>query len=237
MGENSLRDSLWTPHIFIANERSSTILGTSEKDVLTSVAPDGTIILSQRIQATLHCWMNLQKFPFDEQKCKTVFESCEYFCGRSREKWLFALKKCPIFGNSRKSIFSWKNWSFIRQIEHFRGQFLLRTVKLIVYWTEIFLGMYNTSEFELHWEERSPITLAPELHLTEYVLLNMWTNETVINADLSDLRHGAFGTYYSFIHTLRNWSPFFFARIKPTMNIPNTLHSPCYHQNYIRYFS
>lgn len=102
MGENSLRDSLWTPHIFIANERSSTILGTSEKDVLTSVAPDGTIILSQRIQATLHCWMNLQKFPFDEQKCKTVFESCEYFCGRSREKWLFALKKCPIFGNFEK---------------------------------------------------------------------------------------------------------------------------------------
>lgn len=77
MGENSLRDLLWTPHIFIANERSSTILGTSEKDVLTSVSPDGTIILSQRIQATLHCWMNLQKFPFDEQKCKTVFESCK----------------------------------------------------------------------------------------------------------------------------------------------------------------
>lgn len=54
-------------------------------------------------------------------------------------------------------------------------------------------GMYNTSEFELFWEERSPITLAPELHLTEYVLLNMWTNKTTINADLSDLRHGAFG--------------------------------------------
>lgn len=53
--------------------------------------------------------------------------------------------------------------------------------------------MYNTSELELHWESKSPITLAPELHLTEYVLLNMWTNETTINADLSDLRHGAFG--------------------------------------------
>lgn len=75
-------------------------------------------------------------------------------------------------------------------------------MKLIAYWMQIFLGMYNTSEFELHWEERSPITLAPELHLTEYVLLNMWTNETVINADLSDLRHGAFGKYGSFIHIL-----------------------------------
>lgn len=55
--------------------------------------------------------------------------------------------------------------------------------------------MFNTSELELHWEPKSPVTLAPELHLTEYVLLNMWTNETIINADLKDLRHGAFGKF------------------------------------------
>lgn len=78
MGENPLRDSLWTPHIFLANERASSILGTSEKDVLVSVSPDGTVIISTRIQATLHCWMNLQKFPFDEQKCQTIFESCKF---------------------------------------------------------------------------------------------------------------------------------------------------------------
>lgn len=78
MGQSTLRDSLWTPHIFLANERASSVLGTAEKDVLTSVSPDGTVIVSTRIQATLHCWMNLQKFPFDEQKCSTVFESCKY---------------------------------------------------------------------------------------------------------------------------------------------------------------
>lgn len=57
--------------------------------------------------------------------------------------------------------------------------------------------MYNTSELVLHWEERSPITVAPELHLTEYVLVRQWTNESTINADLSDLRHGAFAGNYS----------------------------------------
>lgn len=99
LGQSLLRDSLWTPHIFFANERDSSVLGTPEKDVLTSVSPDGmvqfnkacfnfillltvnvhlgTVIISTRIQATLHCWMNLQKYPFDEQKCKTVMESCE----------------------------------------------------------------------------------------------------------------------------------------------------------------
>lgn len=78
MGEQSLRDALWVPHIFLANERTSSILGTAEKDILTSISPDGTVIISTRIQATLHCWMNLQKFPFDEQTCATIFESCKY---------------------------------------------------------------------------------------------------------------------------------------------------------------
>lgn len=55
--------------------------------------------------------------------------------------------------------------------------------------------MYNITELQLHWENKSPVTLAPELHLTEYVLANMWTNETIVNADLSDLRHGAFGMF------------------------------------------
>lgn len=132
MGETKLKDALWVPHVFLSNERSSSILGTSEKDILTSVSPDGTVIISYRIQATLYCWMNLQKFPFDDQHCSTILES----------------------------------W------------------------------MYTTSELLLHWESRSPVTLAPELHLTEYVLMSMHTNETVINADLSDLRHGAFGNFF-----------------------------------------
>lgn len=148
MGEQDLKEAIWVPHVFFANERSSNILGTSEKDILTSVSPDGTIILSYRIQATLHCWMNLQKFPFDEQHCSTVLESCKFF--------LF-----KIFFSS--------------------------------YFEIIYLGMYNSSELMLRWESKSPVTLAPELHLTEYVLNDMFTNETIINADLSDLRHGAFG--------------------------------------------
>ncbi|KAH8411216.1 hypothetical protein KR215_000534, partial [Drosophila sulfurigaster] len=133
LGEQQLRDSLWMPHIFLANERDSSILGTSEKDILTSISPDGTVIVSTRIKATLYCWLNLKKFPFDEQHCSTVLES----------------------------------W------------------------------MYNTSELVLHWEQKRPITYDPELHLTEFLLKQSWSNETVINADLSDLRHGAFAGNYS----------------------------------------
>lgn len=77
MGEASLRDSIWVPHVFLSNERASEIMGTAEKDILTSISPDGTVIVSTRIQAQLYCWMNLRKFPFDEQSCKTTLESCK----------------------------------------------------------------------------------------------------------------------------------------------------------------
>lgn len=100
---------------------------------MTSISPDGTVIISTRIQATLYCAMDLRKFPFDQQQCKTVLES----------------------------------W------------------------------MYNGSEVKLHWENKSPVTMGPDQHLTEYVLSNIFTNETMINADLSDLRHGAFAGNYS----------------------------------------
>ncbi|KAH8327493.1 hypothetical protein KR067_002215, partial [Drosophila pandora] len=130
LGEQQLRDTLWMPHIFLANERDSSM---AEKDILTSISPDGTVIVSNRIKATLYCWLNLKKFPFDEQHCSTVLES----------------------------------W------------------------------MYNTSELVLHWEQKRPITFDSGLHLTEFVLQKSWYNETVINADLSDLRHGAFAGNYS----------------------------------------
>ncbi|XP_030380971.1 glycine receptor subunit alpha-4 [Scaptodrosophila lebanonensis] len=133
LGEQQLRDSLWMPHIFLANERDSSILGTTEKDILTSISPDGTVIVSSRIKATLYCWLNLKKFPFDEQYCATQLES----------------------------------W------------------------------MYNTSEMVLHWEQKRPITYDPALHLTEFLVQHSWSNETTINADLSDLRHGAFAGNYS----------------------------------------
>lgn len=67
----------------------------------------------------------------------------------------------------------------------------------------IISGMYNITELQLHWESKSPVTIAPELHLTEYILASYWTNETVVNADLSDLRHGAFGNIKQCI--IINW--------------------------------
>lgn len=75
-------------------------MGTSERDILTSISPDGTVIVSKRIQATLFCWMNLRKFPFDEQFCSSEFESCK-LCQlvkllSSKHLFLFMFQGCII---------------------------------------------------------------------------------------------------------------------------------------------
>lgn len=77
LGQKHLSERLWLPHIFFANERESSILGTDEKDVLTSISRDGNVIISTRLQASLYCWMNFKKFPFDQQYCSTMLESCK----------------------------------------------------------------------------------------------------------------------------------------------------------------
>jgi hypothetical protein len=91
------------------------------------------IIVSKRIQATLFCKMDLRKFPFDKQQCKTVLES----------------------------------W------------------------------MYNSTEIVLHWETDSPLTMGPNQHLTEYELIGFFTNESMVNADLVNFRHGDIAGNYS----------------------------------------
>ncbi|KAH8381338.1 hypothetical protein KR093_002828, partial [Drosophila rubida] len=87
VGESALREKLWVPHIFLSNEQSSNILGTDEKDLLTSIYPDGTVLISFRVQATLYCWMNFQKFPFDQQNCTTILESWMYNTSMLQLHW------------------------------------------------------------------------------------------------------------------------------------------------------
>ncbi|XP_013199982.1 pH-sensitive chloride channel 2 isoform X1 [Amyelois transitella] len=142
IGENDLRDRIWVPHLYMSNEQSSSLMGTDSKDVLISVAPDGEVVFSRRMQAVLYCWMNLQKFPFDEQTCSMNLES-------------------------------WK---------------------------------YNASILRLMWEKDiPPVRLSPELHLTEYSLIDFWTNESVVRGDIASMRliGGRSGNYSALKFTFK----------------------------------
>ncbi|CRL01010.1 CLUMA_CG014242, isoform A [Clunio marinus] len=87
LGEDDLRKQLWMPHIFIANEKESGILGTYDKDILTSITPHGIVTIYTRIQASIFCSMDLRKFPFDKQHCKTVLESWKYNTSEMMLRW------------------------------------------------------------------------------------------------------------------------------------------------------
>lgn len=79
LGEVLLRDKIWTPHIAIFNDKDSSIMGLDGKDIFVSINPKGEVIYSFRMTTTIYCWMDLKKFPFDEQTCSLNMLSCEFY--------------------------------------------------------------------------------------------------------------------------------------------------------------
>ncbi|EZA55080.1 Transducin beta-like protein [Ooceraea biroi] len=66
---------IWTPTVYVANQRTSAVMGNNVKDLLISISPHGMVILNTRLEATLNCGLRLEKFPFDVQECPLIFES------------------------------------------------------------------------------------------------------------------------------------------------------------------
>lgn len=54
-------------------------------------------------------------------------------------------------------------------------------------------GTHNSSDLNLFWESDSPVTVNRDLHLTEYRLVNMWSNFSVANYSLTADVNTAFG--------------------------------------------
>ncbi|XP_023029292.2 pH-sensitive chloride channel 2 isoform X1 [Leptinotarsa decemlineata] len=87
LGGESLRDRIWVPHIIIDNERESNVMGLDGKDVSVQISPNGDVIYSYRMSTTFYCWMNLQKFPFDNQICELKWVSWDYNVTNLILKW------------------------------------------------------------------------------------------------------------------------------------------------------
>lgn len=77
VGEEPLRKKLWIPHIVLQNEKETEIMGLEGKDMYVAILPNGEVIFNYRMTATIYCWMDLKKFPFDTQTCEIHLKSCK----------------------------------------------------------------------------------------------------------------------------------------------------------------
>nr|KAF6294288.1 gamma-aminobutyric acid type A receptor subunit delta [Pipistrellus kuhlii] len=68
-------DRLWLPDTFIVNAKSAWFHDVTVENKLIRLQPDGVILYSIRITATVACDMDLAKYPMDEQECTLHLES------------------------------------------------------------------------------------------------------------------------------------------------------------------
>lgn len=47
-GSQAAYDLIWTPSVYVANERSSVLMSNSVKDLLISIDPSGMVVLNTR---------------------------------------------------------------------------------------------------------------------------------------------------------------------------------------------
>lgn len=103
VGEEPLRKKLWIPHIVLQNEKETEIMGLEGKDMYVAILPDGEVIFNYRMTATIYCWMDLKKFPFDTQTCEIHLKSCKFSsinCMYKIYKYLFRDVQCLSFETS-----------------------------------------------------------------------------------------------------------------------------------------
>ncbi|KAF5280509.1 hypothetical protein FQA39_LY18031 [Lamprigera yunnana] len=87
LGEEVLKNKIWIPHIVLTNEKENFIMGLEGNDQFVSISPEGEVMYSYRMTATIYCWMDLKKFPFDEQECHLLFRSWTYNASKLLLKW------------------------------------------------------------------------------------------------------------------------------------------------------
>ena len=76
-GEDWITAHIWTPNIFIENERESSLKQTTRDSSFVRISPLGEVVFHYRVRTLLVCDMDLQRFPHDTQNCTMRLESCE----------------------------------------------------------------------------------------------------------------------------------------------------------------
>lgn len=77
LGDESLKEQIWTPNVLMIDTNDTSIIQVDVKDIKVSIDKTGQVVYSYKSVAKFYCWMKLQKFPFDSQKCSVTFTECK----------------------------------------------------------------------------------------------------------------------------------------------------------------
>ncbi|XP_077984867.1 gamma-aminobutyric acid receptor subunit beta-like [Glandiceps talaboti] len=69
---------LWLPDTYFVNEKKSYFHTITTHNSLIRISPSGKVLYSTRLTIVASCPMNLQYFPFDQQRCSLILESYAY---------------------------------------------------------------------------------------------------------------------------------------------------------------
>ena len=77
-GEDWITENIWTPNIFIENERESSLMQTTRDSSFVRISSSGEVNFHYRVRTLLVCDMQLARFPHDTQNCTMRLESCKF---------------------------------------------------------------------------------------------------------------------------------------------------------------
>ncbi|KAL4235134.1 Glycine receptor subunit alpha-3 [Mactra antiquata] len=85
--DSKFMDKVWVPDLFLANEKAAHFHIVTVPNKLMHIYPDGKILYSVRVTATLKCNMDLRKYPLDTQECSVFMESYAYSTENLNFNW------------------------------------------------------------------------------------------------------------------------------------------------------
>uniref|UniRef100_A0A914RRY3 Neurotransmitter-gated ion-channel ligand-binding domain-containing protein n=1 Tax=Parascaris equorum TaxID=6256 RepID=A0A914RRY3_PAREQ len=104
-----IADRLWHPDLYFVNSKFAYLQEVTTPNFMVIVYPDGLIFKSMRIDVTLSCMMDLQRFPLDKQECPLVIQSYAYVENLLNLTFEKCIVPYPMFRGSG-------NWSCIRAL-------------------------------------------------------------------------------------------------------------------------
>ncbi|XP_053374556.1 glycine receptor subunit alpha-2-like isoform X2 [Mercenaria mercenaria] len=78
---------VWTPDLYISNERKAGAHSLVKPEELIYINPDGVVTFSKRLSMTNFCRMNLMNYPFDVQRCGITIMSYAFTSDELMLQW------------------------------------------------------------------------------------------------------------------------------------------------------